>query len=101
MAIRTRDEIMEIIRARTEGQTDDETLSFISDVTDTLNDFDSKLKSNTDWKAKYEDNDRSWREKYKERFFTGSSEDKEIATEGAEEKKPLTYEDLFTRKGDK
>lgn len=96
MPIRTIDEILQTIRTRTEGQTDDETLSFISDVTDTLNDYESRVKDSTDWKSKYEENDKSWREKYKERFFTGSSEeDKQIQEDEEQEKKPMRFEDLF------
>lgn len=96
MAVRTTAELLEALRTRTEGQTDDDTLAFISDVTDTLNDYQAQVKDNTNWKQKYEDNDKSWREKYKERFFTGSSDsDAEDMKEPQEEKKKLKFEDLF------
>lgn len=77
MAVKTRDELMETIKARLGEQTDDETISFLEDVSDTLTDLESKTKDATDWKTKYEENDKQWRNKYKERFFNneGNNDD--------------------------
>lgn len=48
--------------------TDDESLSLIEDITDTINSYEEA----EDWKSKYEENDKEWREKYRARFMEGS-----------------------------
>lgn len=45
---------------------DDESISLLEDITDTL-DGDGE-----DWKKKYEENDASWRKRYRERFENGN-----------------------------
>ena len=63
------DALLSKIKERIGEDTSDEALRFIEDVTDTIDDYESKTKDNTDWKKKYEDNDAEWRKKYKDRFF--------------------------------
>lgn len=96
MAVRTREEILESIRARVGEQTDDETIAFLEDVTDTLTDFETRANSSgEDWEQRYKDNDAEWRRKYTERFF---SDEPQLATpepKGDESTKPKTFEDLF------
>ena len=96
MAVKTREELLESIRARVGEQTDDETISFLEDVTDTLTDFETRATGNgEDWEQRYKDNDAEWRKKYTERFFSSEpSEPIELPTKG-EETKPKTFEDLF------
>lgn len=108
MAVRKREEIMESLRARIGDATDDETLAFLEDMTDTFNDYEERVKGDgVDWKGKYEENDRTWREKYRERFFGGTGE-KEIPPDGMEDiaspdgdgdKSPKHYEELFKTEG--
>lgn len=101
MAVKTKAEILESIRNRVGDSTDDETLEFLEDVTDTLTDLERRASDSTDWKGKYDELDKSWREKYRERFF--SSDPKEDKTdnedneefEEKEDKEKKTYEDLF------
>ena len=97
MAVRTFDELMASIKTRTEGMTDDETLAFIEDISDTLRDAEEKTKDNTKWKDEYERNDKEGREKYKERFFGDTpdnyEEDEESSPVDDVEKK--TFDDLF------
>lgn len=69
--IKTKDEILKAIKDRIGDDTSDETIAFLEDITDTLNDYDNKTKDNTDWKTKYEENDKEWRNKYRDRFFNG------------------------------
>lgn len=96
MAVRTREEILESIRARVGEQTDDETIAFLEDVTDTLTDFETRANGDgEDWEQRYKDNDTEWRKKYTERFF---SDEPQVATpepKGDESTKPKTFEDLF------
>lgn len=93
MAVRTREELLEAIKARIGDATDDETLGFVEDVTDTLNDFETRSKDSTDWEQKYNDNDKQWREKYRARFFNNSTEEEDEIEE--QQDKPKTFADLF------
>lgn len=68
MAVLSKEDFLNLIKERTKDSTDDDTLKFIEDATDTiksLSDTDGE-----DWKTKYEDNDKMWRQKYKDRFFS-------------------------------
>ena len=98
MSVRTKDEIMKFIKDRTQDDTSDETLAFIEDVNDTFNDYDSKLHDSTDWKQRYEDNDKQWREKYRDRFFSGDDNNSAVNNPEPEdeEEEPKTFTDLFT-----
>lgn len=96
--IKTREELMSMITARVGEDTSDEAISFIEDVTDTLNDYETKLTGDgTDWKAKYEENDKQWREKYVARFNgTGDDLNAQNRNQFSEnENKIYTYENLF------
>ena len=102
MAVRTKDELLEIIKGRIGDDTSDETISFIEDITDTLSDYEEKAANlnNEDWKTKYEENDKMWREKYRERFFSKEVE-KEDEDFSEDEVKSLSYDDLFEEKEEK
>lgn len=101
MAVRTITEILESVQTRLGDDTSDEAIAFVEDITDTLNDFESKTKDEEDWKKRYEENDASWRKKYKDRFFgKGKPSEEEIEdefedNEEVEEKTVKTFEDLF------
>ena len=97
MAILTKAELLAKLKERTSEDTGDDTLKFIEDVTDTLNDFESKAKDTTDWEKKYKENDEQRRKKYKERFFTAPVQEDEQDIPNEEEPKleKLTYENLF------
>lgn len=97
MAVRSRDEILESLRARVGDSTDDDTLAFIEDVTDTLSDYETRVSDSTNWKEKYETNDAEWRQRYRDRFF-GNPESEVVETDSVVETetvKPMTFEDLF------
>ena len=68
MAKRTFAELVEQIKTYTGDRDDDETLSLMEDINDTLN-------NETDWQAKYNENDKAWRAKYKQRFETGNADE--------------------------
>lgn len=99
MAIRTREEILESIRNIVGNSTDDNTLQVLEDVTDTFTDFENKTANQTDWEAKYKENDEGWRKKYAERFYTGDPtvppKIKEPVIDEPEDK-PTHFEELFT-----
>lgn len=97
MAVKTREEILESFRTRLGENPDDESISFLEDVTDTLNDFEARANSDgTDWKSKYEENDANWRKKYTERFFSDEPELTPKPDPKQElDKTPRTFSDLF------
>ena len=96
MAVKTREELLESIRARVGEQTDDETISFLEDVTDTLTDLETRANGNGEnWEQLYKDNDAEWRKKYTERFFSSDPTEPKVTNPIIEETKPKTFEDLF------
>lgn len=93
MAVKTREEILESFKTRLGENPDDETISFLEDVTDTLDDFEKRANGDgTDWKNKYEENDANWRKKYIERFF---SDEPEPEPKPEPDNTPRTFSDLF------
>ena len=97
MAIRSKEEILESIKAKFADDSTDEAISIIEDINDTLADLEAKTADATDWKAKAEQIDAEWREKYKERFFSGPVEDDKTILEPEKEVQDTdyTYENLF------
>lgn len=98
--VRTKDELLSIIKDRIGDGTSDEDISLIEDINDTYADLETRISESGDWKAKYDENDKAWREKYRDRFFSESTETgKEIpdvfdnADDGTHE--ALKFEDLF------
>ena len=81
--VRTKDELLASIKDRFKDDTSDETISFIEDVSDTINDLETKASDETDW-----------REKYRDRFFNSEGGDPKPLDE--EPPKPMNFEDLFT-----
>lgn len=99
MSVLKRDVLFEKIKAIIGETATDETLVFLEDVSDTLNDLETRVNDKTDWKEKYEQNDIMWRKKYKDRFFNAQPEEKENeeADETAIEQTNLSYENLFKK----
>lgn len=96
MAVRTQQEILESLKVRIGDSTDDDTLAFIEDVTDTLSDYETRVSDSTNWKEKYETNDAEWRQRYRDRFF--GNPDSEVDDPDVVEpikETPKTFEDLF------
>lgn len=96
MAVKTKEELLEAIRVRIGDKTDDETITFLEDVSDTLTNLETKANSDEEvWKTKYEENDKEWRRKYTERFFSTNLDDKPEQEQDNESEKIKRYEDLF------
>lgn len=95
MAVKTREEILESFKTRLGENPDNESISFLEDVTDTLDDLEKKANGDgTDWKSKYEENDANWRKKYTERFFSDEPEP-EPEPKPDPDNTPRTFSDLF------
>ena len=97
MAVKTREEILESFRTRLGENPDNDSISFLEDVTDTLDDFEKRANGDgTDWKSKYEENDANWRKKYTERFFSDEPElDPKAEPKPEPDDTPRTFSDLF------
>lgn len=94
MAVKTREEILESFKTRLGENLDDDSIAFLEDVTDTLDDFEKRANGDgTDWKSKYEENDANWRKKYTDRFFSDEPEEQEQEQE--QDNTPRTFSDLF------
>ena len=93
MAVRSKEELMESIRARIGDDQSDEAIALLEDIADTYTDMETRANGDgEDWKAKFEANDAAWRQKYRDRFFGKGSEDDEPDDKP---NKPMTYEELF------
>ena len=97
MAVKTREEILESLKTRLGENPDDENISFLEDVTDTLDNFEKRANGDgTDWKSKYEENDANWRKKYTERFFSDEPEPSPKPEPNPKpDDTPRTFSDLF------
>ena len=94
---RNANEMLEIVKAFVGDRTDDDALNLIEDVKDSM----TSSPDQEDWKAKYDELDKSWREKYKARFFEGNKAEEQstagtVNTEESNEPQLKTrYEELF------
>lgn len=102
MSVVNRETIMDYINKMVGDNASDEVLSQLEDIKDTLDDYDTRMSDEADWKQKYESNDKEWREKYKARFFSKGSDEldnNEPVFNGDGDKPESTlatkYEDLF------
>lgn len=97
MAIVSKDSILQSVKAMIGETPNDEALTLLEDVADTFGDLEAKASDTTDWKTKYEDNDKEWRRKYTERFTSGEVKDDDREDETIEEEPPkkTKFEDLF------
>lgn len=100
MAVKTREEILESLRGRLGDDPTDDDIAMLEDITDTFTDFEEKTSDATNWKNKYEENDKAWKKKYSDRFFSKDCDNNDISGDYNEpEDKPMkTFDDLFTVK---
>lgn len=97
MAVIKKEDLITRLTAFIGEEQNDDAISLIEDVSDTLGDYDSKINDSTDWKKKYEENDKEWRNKYVTRFTQGVVPE-EAQTPEEEKEAPRTYEELFSVK---
>lgn len=102
MAVLKRDEFFNRLSGRLAGDTTDEGIAFLEDMTDTYNDLETRANANgDDWERKYKELDESWKKRYQSRFFSGGVTSSPAAeTEGFDEEEEdkgetITVEDLF------
>ena len=98
MAVKSVTELLSQMQQHFGEDTSDETIAFIEDVSDTVNDLQSRANGETNWEQKYKENDAAWRQKYRDRFFSKEDVKSDIALDeddGEDEYKPKTFQDLF------
>lgn len=107
MAIKSRDEIVNVVKSILGEAPNDDGIVLLEDLSDTLDDYETR--ANIDWQSERADlerqiqeTDRAWRTKYAERFGEGKEtnqtieeQHQEVETVDAEE---ITYDDLFSEK---
>ena len=99
MAVKTREEILESLRGRFGEEPTDEDIAMLEDITDTFKDFEEKTSDATNWKNKYEENDKAWKKKYSDRFFSNDDDKNDLdEPEERDDKQMKTFDDLFTVK---
>lgn len=89
----TKEELLEKIKSYIGDRTDDETISLIEDISDSIDD-------NENWEEKYKTLDNEWREKYITRF-SEPSKVKEDTIEMEETHETNSFDDLFEESEDK
>ena len=86
--IKSKEELIEEIRAVVGDDTSDNVIALIENVSDTMTELETS--DGEEWKQKYEENDKMWREKYTSRFTEGTR-----GPTADDEEKEKTFEDLF------
>lgn len=95
MAIVSKEDLIKRLSEKFGDDNSDEVIQLTEDLSDTLNDFDSRINDTEDWKAKFEENDNMWRKKYKDRFLEPSDNEEEIHEQDEGENTNVTFNDLF------
>lgn len=94
--VKTKEEMLAEIKAYIGDRTDDETVSLVENVTDTLTD----MEKNGNAEARVKEVDAMWRAKYMERFFDGEKKNIEVEedeeTEEKDKSEEIKIEDLYT-----
>lgn len=96
--VKTKDEIMEEIRAYIGDRSDDQTIALVENISDTIDDY----AAHGDYDKKLMAVEEAWRRKYIDRFMNGG-ENKEVEVEKTEDDEKDTaeeikIEDLYTEK---
>lgn len=95
MAIVSKEDLIKRLSEKFGDDNSDEVIQLTEDLSDTLNDFDSRINDTEDWKTKFKENDNMWRKKYKDRFLESSGNDNESHEQDDDENTSVTFNDLF------
>lgn len=94
MAVKSKEEIINTIKAKFGDTMGDEEIAVIEDISDTYDSLKDSNGGGKDWKAEAERIDKEWREKYVARFTSGGDNDDDNDTPN-DDKKSYNFEDLF------
>lgn len=97
MAIKTKEELLEAFKGFMGENQTDVNIAFMEDIADTFADLTTKANDNTEWKTKYEENDKMWKQKYTDRFLSGEDTvlTQNTVVENSVPENEITIEDLF------
>ena len=91
--VKTKDEIMNEIRAYIGDRSDDQTIALIENISDTIDDY----AAHGDYDEKLMAVEAEWRRKYIDRFMSGGENKSDVEiTEDEEKKEDITIDDLYT-----
>jgi 2-phospho-L-lactate transferase/gluconeogenesis factor (CofD/UPF0052 family) len=97
--VKTKDEIMEEIRAYIGDRADDQTIALVENISDTIDDY----AAHGDYDEKLMAVEAEWRRKYIDRFMNGSENKTDVEVEKTEDDEKvkaeeIKIEDLYTEK---
>lgn len=96
MAVVDKESIMNRLNKLIGDRTDDETLSLVEDVSDTIDSATGTgMVTEEEVERRVAEKDDEWRKKYKERFFSGDPEGGEPKQVDDDDKTPEKFEELF------
>lgn len=97
MAVVEKESIMSRLNELIGDRTDDKTLSFVEDVSDTIDSVSvDGMVTKEEADRRVAEKEEEWRKRYKERFFSGGLEGEEKKTpENKGQETPEKYDDLF------
>ena len=98
MAVLSPEELRSAVRTFIGENNSDEALALIENTEDTITNYENMIADKTDWKQKFEENDKAWREKYKARFYSdaGTKDNKEEPPGNKpDDNKNYTFDNLF------
>ena len=91
--VKTKDEIMEEIRAYIGDRSDDQTIALIENISDTIDDY----AAHGDYDEKLMAVEAEWRRRYIDRFMNGGENKSDVKiTEDEEKPDGITIDDLYT-----
>ena len=90
----SKEELLEKVKTYVADRTDDETISLIEDISDSMEVADD----DENWKEKFEELDNQWREKYIARFSEPSMVKDVVAEPEPEPLEVNSFDDLFEEK---
>ena len=97
--VKTKDEIMEEIRAYIGDRADDQTITLVENISDTLDDY----AAHGDYDKKLMAVEAEWRRRYIDRFMNGGENKNEVEVEKTEDEEKekaeeIKIEDLYREK---
>lgn len=97
--VKTKDEIMEEIRAYIGDRSDDQTIALVENISDTIDDY----AAHGDYDEKLMAVEAEWRRKYIDRFMNGGENQNKVEVEKTDDEEKdkseeIKIEDLYTEK---
>lgn len=101
--VRTREEILNSLRSVLGEENNDDALSLLEDVTDTITELETKATGSINVKEtpEYKELEETWRKRYRDRFFAAVDDDPDDPDDKGnpqEDNSPKTFDQLFTVK---